>query len=439
MLGLAIWVGVWMACILCWGARAIPRGPSPRGPSVGIAVKSSDYKPPGYCGDCHYKLWQQWTGTMHSFAATDPVYVSLYVLADQQTGGKAEEFCAASLCHAPVGRLAGEIPPVDGSRLSPIALNGVFCDFCHTVKSAKGVGNGKYAVDPGPVKRGPYADAVSPAHQTAYSPLHRSARFCGMCHNVTHPKYGTKLETTYDEWAAGPYASGKGAPKRVCQDCHMAPQAPKKYGPQRGKAALAGPTRPNIYSHDIVGANVFIPRRLGDTSTVARAKALLKSAARLSVALGAPAGGAVPVSVRVTNVGAGHYLPTGVTELRQMWVELSVRDRDGVVRYTNGALDTFNEVPKDARVFHMTVADEKGEPTEYVWFARKVLSDDRIAPKGSKTVRFRVPLAGGRRPARVTARLLYRSMPQHIADIAFGKGKERVPYVEMARANAIVR
>jgi hypothetical protein len=431
-----MWVGLWVFALLCWGsggARLIPRpGPEPTSTAV---ISSADYRAPEVCADCHTTLFQQWGGTMHSFAATDPVYVGLYVLADQQTKGQAEQMCAASLCHSPVGHLAGEIPPVDGSGLSPVSARGVFCDFCHTVSRAKAVGNGAYVADPGVIKRGPYADAASPAHATAYSRLHTSSEFCALCHEVKHPKYGTPLETTYSEWKRSPYNSRDPRLRRTCQDCHMGPRAPASHGPKPGRAALGGPVRPNIYSHDMAGANVLIGQRLGDTSTARRATAFLKAAARLEVSAGTPRAGRIPVTVKVTNVGAGHSLPTGVTEMRQMWVKIDVLDARGRVISEHGALGDDGEVPDGIRVFHTVFGDQQGKPTDYIWFATKVISDDRIPPKGSRTVRYAVPSGSGR-PARVVARLMYRSMPQYLADMTLGTGKVVVPVIEMARASA---
>lgn len=439
LLAVIIWVGVWAFALLCWGARGAQVIPRPSADATSTAtITSADYRAPEVCADCHTTLFRQWGGTMHSFAATDPVYVALYMLADEQTKGQAEQMCAGSLCHSPVGHLAGEIPPVDGSKLSAVSARGVFCDFCHTVARAKAVGNGAYEVDPGIVKRGPYADAVSPAHATAYSKLHTSSEFCGICHEVKHPKYGTPLETTYSEWKRSPYNTRDPRTRRTCQDCHMGPGAPASLGPKPGRAALAGPSRPNIYSHDMAGANVLVGRLLGDTSTVGRATAFLKSAAALEVSAGTPRAGRVAVTVKVTNVGAGHSLPTGVTEMRQMWVQVDVLDARGKVISKHGALDDDGEVPDGIRVFHTVFGDQQGKPTDYIWFATKVISDDRIPPKGSKTVRYSVRTGAGR-PARVVARLMYRPMQQYLADMALGTGKVVVPVVEMARATAVVR
>ena len=35
------------------------------------------------------------------------------------------------------------------------------------------------------------------------------------------------------------------------------------------------------------------------------------------------------IEVAVTNVGAGHSIPTSITELRQVWIDLSVTDKTG--------------------------------------------------------------------------------------------------------------
>jgi hypothetical protein len=184
-------------------------------------VKPDQYEPPEYCKPCHQALFDQWHGTMHSHASEEPFYGHMFTLASKETNGLTDTFC--SRCHTPVGLLAGEIPPADHSKLSPISRNGVFCDFCHTIKGQEGTGNARYIVDPGPVKRGPFGDSNPLVHKAEFSKLHTEPEFCGTCHDVSHPVNNLPLETTYTEWKAGPYNTGDPATRTICQDCHMTP------------------------------------------------------------------------------------------------------------------------------------------------------------------------------------------------------------------------
>lgn len=388
-------------------------------------VTAEDYTAVEICSGCHWTIFTQWSGSMHSLANSDSFYAAMYDWADKDTNGKAEEFCGASMCHAPVGFLAGE-DPFPHDELSPIAQQGVFCDFCHTIAMNRGVGDASYVASPGPVKRGPYRNAYSPAHQTAYSPLHTRSEFCGMCHNVSHPINGLKLETTYDEWARSKYNSRDPARRVRCQDCHMKPF--------RGRAASIGPRRAKVSSHYFIGGTSFISTALGHKRREPLVSARLKSAARVSFASSRRAGNTIQLAVRVTNVGAGHSIPTGVTEVRQVWLQVKGVADDGEEVFTSGAIDERGALDPKAHLFHTVLADGTGRPATKIWRAEKVLSDHRI-PAGKSVIeryRFSVPPGTGR--VTVTVTLMYRSAPQELVDQLTGKGKFKITPVEMARA-----
>ncbi|RJQ50745.1 MAG: hypothetical protein C4521_13385 [Actinobacteria bacterium] len=345
-----------------------------------VEITTESFASPEVCGGCHWDLFTQWSDSLHSAANEDPLYVAVYELAQQDTGGKAETFCDASRCHSPSGFLAGE-DPFPHSRMSEIARQGVFCDFCHTVSGGRSpVGDASYVSTPGRIKRGPYRDAESPSHQTAYSPLHTSSKFCGACHNVSSPITGLKLEATYDEWEKSSYNRRNPATNTECQDCHMRPYA--------GRAATIGPKRAQVFSHYFAGATTF------DAVSSARkrkmATARLKSAARLSLVRAEREGGRVNLSVRVANVGAGHYLPTGITELREMWLEVVVLD------------------------------------------------DHRVPPRGSVIERYSFDAPSSAGPLRLTVRLLYRSASQELVDTLLGDGRLDIPVVEMTRLTSVI-
>src|SRR5665811_32408 len=113
-----------------------------------------------------------------------------------------------------------------------------------------------------------------------------------------------------------------------CQDCHMTP-GPGPSAPASGVAATSGPEREVVYEMSFKGPNgVF-----GDP---AAAEELLRSAAELELVIegagadGVDPGDAMRALVKVKNVGAGHYLPTGLTDTRRMWLEVSAVANTGV-------------------------------------------------------------------------------------------------------------
>lgn len=389
-----------------------------------VPVTDTSFTNTEICSGCHWDAFAQWSQSMHSHANTDAFYRAVYKRADIDTGGRAERFCGASRCHSPAAFLAGEDP---FGTIDDVAKTGVFCDFCHTISSRRGIGDASYVSSPGRVKRGPYRRSQSPYHLTAYSPQQTRSEFCGICHNVTNPVTGLKLETTYEEWAQSRYNRHDPAKNTECQGCHMKPYA--------GRASDIGPRRPEMFAHTFVGARSFAG---GGPEFDYRERAViarLRSAARLRIVSVNRTGNRVLLAVRVTNVGAGHSLPTGVTDVRQMWLRLTVRSASGEV-YSSGALDTDGMLDQNAHVFGTVLGDANGRPVDKAWRAAKLLRDTRVPAGGSTLERYACDVSADAGPLAVTAELMYRSAPQQVVDAALGKGKMTVPMTKMARATA---
>jgi cytochrome c554/c'-like protein len=385
------------------------------------------FDPPEVCGGCHSDIFQQWNGSMHSNAWKDPIYRAVLNLASKGTEGQVDKLCMG--CHTPIGLTTGEANPA-GKGMSEIADKGVQCDFCHNVSGARGVGDAPFILTPKkygrPLKFGPFKDALSPYHDTTRSDLHTKSAFCGMCHNVTHPFNGLPIERTYDEWKDSPYmAAGIG-----CQECHMKP-AP-------GKATPFSKERERIYRHWFVGANALVPPLLGDSVHAQQAVENLKASATIKlVRAPAPvqAGELATVTVRVTNVGAGHKLPTGFPEGREMWVDFKVTDAKGKEVYRLGEVKEGRTEP-GTKSFKATMADEADNIVDLeVWKATHVVSDTRLLPKGSADLvySFRVP-PRTEGPLTVTADLNYWSFPQHLVNRLLGASAPQVPIIKMASA-----
>ncbi|MHB1017956.1 MAG: multiheme c-type cytochrome [Coriobacteriia bacterium] len=381
-------------------------------PSVASALPSmpsSLFQSSAGCG-CHAAFVDQWSASMHSKALSDPIYLYELKLGEEATGGALGPFCNA--CHSPIAVMAGELTSLDQSRVNPAGAEGVTCDFCHQVSGTDGdvVGDTSTAVTGDGVKLGPVADPQQgTAHEAAYSEFHKTAEFCGNCHDVNHPGNGIPLEATYTEWKNGPY-SAEGI---VCQDCHMTPGA-GVIKPREGKSAAGGPTRDHVYMMTFAGANVG----LGDA---VRAEERLQSAARLDLDLPEIAeGGNVAVTTTITNVGAGHYLPTGLTDVRQMWLEVTATDSEGT------------ELLRERRDFGTVLKDAAGKYPVYLWDAVGFQSDDRIPPRESTSNEYSFPMAEG--AVTVKAALYYRSCSEKIAE---GAGVE-IPTTTMAEVTKTV-
>lgn len=404
-------------------------------------IDSSNFREASYCGKCHRELFEQWKGSPHNNAQNDPIYQKLYLLADKETGGKAEELCAASVCHTPIGNLAAEIPPIDGSKLSSIANQGIQCDFCHTISDSVKVGNGSYKVEAGKVKRGPFKDSESPAHDTAYSSLHTQARFCGMCHNVNHPVNGLPLQATFTEWAESPYNTGDADTSTPCQGCHMTP-GPGETSSNPGKASSIGPERALIFTHDVTGANVALSQLMGSPHHARLAEERLKAAARIGIS--APPlvnkSQPLPVEVTVKNVGAGHMLPTGLTEMQQMWLEVVASDANGNYVFSSGFVDNDGRIDPGCVMYNTVFADSKGKRTTHIWFAEKLLSDNRISPGQMKLEKYNIKVPNNvAGPITVEVRLRYRSAPQELVDELLRPDSFKLPITDMAKTSTVVQ
>jgi hypothetical protein len=370
---------------------------------------------------------------MHAHAFTDPFYRAELKLASEDTGGALDEFCVR--CHAPVAVLSAEIPPVDGSQAGDVSLQGVGCDFCHTVSGSDGVGNGSFVSSPGNVKYGPFDDSKSAYHDCEYLELCTQAEYCGMCHQIYHPDNGLVLDDTYTSWKASPYAeSGV-----TCQDCHMTPGI-TGFKANPGRSGSGAPKRDHISIHYFSGANVFMSDILGEEENSDRAEQRLRKAATLNVTLPetAEAGETVNLKVGITNSGAGHKLPTGLIEAREMWLQIMVSDSAGQILLDSGTPDADGD-PGDAVVYRTVFADPDGEPTLKLWEASSVISDNRIAPKETALENFSFVLPeNAADPILVDVKLLYRSASQSMIDEVFGDGVYAVPVVEMvSRREAI--
>lgn len=357
---------------------------------------------------CHNDRINEWGKSMHSQAIEDPLFRYKRAQADKATGGALSPFCDA--CHAPIAVMGGQAANI--SKASEQAKESVTCDFCHQVTGTKKPpGNSSYIVTPDRTKRAQIKDPVAYVHKAEYSKHHESAEFCGMCHDVNHPGNGMHLEATYSEWKASGWAK-QGV---TCQDCHMTP-GPGVTRPNPGRAAVASPERPHIYTMTFAGGNVA----LGDA---ARAEANLKAAAELQ--LEAPevvsAGTKAKAKATITNVGAGHHLPTGLTEVRQMWLEVKAVDAAG------------KELLSKRRMFGTELKDAEGNHPVELWDAVGIYSDVRI-PAGKSDVtdyEFDMPAAG---PVNVTAALYYRSVSEEMAK----KAKVQVPTTTMASTETVV-
>jgi hypothetical protein len=406
--------------------------------------KLSQFVSADTCGGCHSEIYKQWKGSMHQQAHHDPVYnsVAKYYLKGLTKKGEIDESESCVKCHTPIGVTTGFPTKTsdDLTKTADIAKNGIQCDYCHSSVSAHKMYNNGLIKKPGQgdenpgIKYGPFKDSKSDYHKTAYSEFHTSSEICGTCHNVRHVFYGTWLETTYEEWKKSPYNSMIAKNRVTCQGCHMyqRPGHPATGSTKRdanpGTASDGSKKRPHIFTHYFVGANSAIPEINKDETKKKMAIARLQNAAELSISTSNISKGIVNITVK--NTGAGHKLPTGLTDTRQMWLQILIKDVKEKVLHRSGFLDRKGNIEKNTIIYNTVFGDAAGKPIQNISKAVKIIKDYRIEP--GKSVTESIKLTS--KPVRkyfVSVKLLYRSAPQHIINIAMGAKRITLPIVEM--------
>jgi hypothetical protein len=391
---------------------------------------------PGVCAGCHPKQFEEWTGSVHALAFQDPVYQGELNRGFKAVGHDVTRQCEG--CHSPAGMATGEIKGPGLKGLGPMALAGVSCDICHSVSAVTHwqtpthePENGSFVLTPGVdtqqsvklVKRGPFKPSEGCGggfHECAESPLHLRAELCASCHQVYHYDNHFPLEATYLEWKHSPYAQ-KGV---LCQDCHMVDietfikTADTFQKPERSQ-----------YRHYFSGANYLLyylteaaARKAGDEKLAANLKqkydmavARLKAAAELELFPVYRYGVLAEVRVRVKNLRAGHNLPTSLTNVREMWLEVRARDEAGNMLASSGGLESPGVLAPDTRVFN---SEGMGADFHFAvdpWSVTAFSRHDTIPPRGYKDVY--VGVGPVKKPGNVTveARLRYRQADQKVA------------------------
>jgi Cytochrome c554 and c-prime len=429
-------IGVLTAVARADEASAVDRSRYPYYPTLLRDTPSKGgFMPPEVCGACHPDKYQEWRGSMHALAFQDPVYQGELNKAVRAIGHENARNCEG--CHSPAGVISGEIKGAGLEGLGAVARAGISCDICHSVSEVTHLQTPTHAPEnasmilfperdtpngPVRVKRGPFppeAGCGAGFHECRQSPLHLTAELCASCHQSTHFEAHSPLGSTYQEWKGGPYAQ-QGV---QCQDCHMVDIDTFR----RVADTLTRPRR-DEYRHYFNGAN-FLQYSLGETAArragdeklaesfhhqYEMAVERLRSCADLDLVPVYRQGVLAEVKARVRNTRAGHSLPTHLTNIRQMWLEVTVTDETGKTLLRTGGIDADGMLEPDTRVFGSEGQDENFRPAVDPWAVRSLSRVDTIPPRGFRDAYFGMPaLPGGR--VTVAARLRYRQVSPELA------------------------
>jgi len=404
---------------------------------------AGDYAYMGWqrCEKCHPDQAKHWRHSLHALAHFEPVYDVYFVKASLDSGQELETYCAA--CHTPIGIHQGEIPfaaaPRKGgdTKVSPVATEGLTCDFCHTITGFTKLENSGYATAPSMTKHGPLDVRKAAFHKSQQNPLFASSDLCGTCHNVNHPVNGIVLEATYTEWKNSPYA----AEGVSCQDCHMT-EGLTGAAVHPGKAATTGPDRPHVSRHYFVGPNVIFGGEEGAAPLRDLSLELLERAGKIEIGPARGTDDGVELDILVTNTGAGHYLPTGITEIREMWIDLAVFDATGTRVFASGALDAAGGLAEGAVLYHTWVKDAAGAITTQFWNTVEKVRDHRVPPRETVTETYRLPVKAKAVawPLKVEASLRYRSAsPAGLAEVGAPADLVEIPVLTISSATGVIK
>ena len=291
---------------IVFGGPIQPQGAPP--PSLAPAQASLHAR---QCGRCHAKQAREWQDSIHAQA------MSPGVTAQIDHGFAPAEVTSCQRCHAP---LAEQLMPAARDPNTPAApfdadlrAEGVTCAGCHLRAW---------------VRHGPARLAASllpaPAYPLVTLAIYERADMCLACHQLP-PRFavaGRPLLNTYKEWLESPYMA-RGI---ECQHCHM-------------------PNR----EHTFLGVH--------DPDTVRQSFTVAARAHR--------ADHGVTVVATMTNIGAGHFLPT--TSTPSLWLIAELVDNAGT------AIAGARSEQRIGRDVYYDTA----------WHER---SDTRIAPGGTITM-----------------------------------------------------
>lgn len=311
-------------------AASLAYGCSTTKPSA-TTLSREELMDPSTCGKCHEDHFRDWSGSMHAYAAEDPIFLAMNKKLQRQTGGALGNFCIR--CHAPMAVRDGKSN--DGLNLAdlPAPYRGVTCFFCHTTASVGELHNNGLIPGDATTMRGPFDDAVkNDAHQSTKSVLHDgreldSPTMCGSCHDIDLPD-GVHVERTFAEWKQSLFATETG---QTCGSCHMQPSAGL-----RPIANTPGVFARSYHSHAFAGVDRALTSFPNKDDQKAGIQELLDASIQASLCV-STRDTSSQARVVLDNVFAGHTFPSGSSADRRVWVEL-VAMKAGQMVYESGVV-----------------------------------------------------------------------------------------------------
>jgi hypothetical protein len=342
-----------------------------------------------YCSHCHVTINEGWYGSVHQTSASNQKLWNLYEGTTQHdenncNGNFVEGKCyitegvlptlnncsngdcesdnientgQCSNCHAP--GINGPQVDKDLRMATDIAYDyGVHCDVCHKISEVDidhetpGVGGKLQLLRPEytgmlfdgsrDLHFGPYSDVLNSRMNSSYRAFYRKPTICSGCHEYQQkiptenydpekwPEKHMPAHSTYSELTSSDFGDGM-----TCQSCHMPPAAHVGNSVDLGNIldlvpdAVSGWYRPAGQ----VRQHTFIGPRTENTPLLKLAASLEHQVVREE--------DEIHIDVTVTNIGAGHAIPTGVP-LRSMILHVEMHCGDEKIQPKSG--DIIDEI-----------------------------------------------------------------------------------------------
>jgi hypothetical protein len=425
---------------------------------------------PAQCAQCHNTIARYWDQSKMAHATSNPKVINMYdgTSASSKLAGPGYQIdnpgeagnCA--ICHAPSAAVTtGASRDLNSIlRTRSVEWDGVSCDYCHKV--TKVIREEKSPSKMKPILRrqqsprsgsilvfGPYDDVVNGYMSASYSSVYGESVFCATCHDQFETLPGdtewkrtevysdedwqafgltgddqVPIQTTYREWKRWQSSLDPGDPDRGknCQSCHMSwrkdmlpydefivdGQARAALGVRRDPATI------NPHQFD------------GTTPTQ------LENSLALEIE-GDVQDSSLKIKIHVTNVSAGHRVPTGET-MRSVMLVVNGTDSKGIpLALENGETlpdwaglgspEEGNYGGLPGAMFARVLRGQDNQLNVPFWQAMAVDSDTRIKPKTTIVKEFEFSLRDPDDEPSVEARLVFRPAVKSLADV---KGWENI-------------
>ncbi len=411
---------------------------------------SKDWSNSTKCKACHEEIFNQWANSNHkNLVDSNPYYMVLETLAGEVEGQEFRKWCMS--CHNPSSLTTGESKT--GHSMSGNFLNntifeknantlvkdfqkhgndqleeGVSCITCHRIMQTKEEGNASYSINLRSQKKYPFEEsdtgianflghkfinANPKEHKKAYSKdLYKKSSYCASCHDETSPFTNKKIVNTYGEWKKSPYNNLSDKTKhKTCIDCHMTNLSDNKFSPLKDRSTKGGKIKDDVKVHYFTGANHFLSG-LKSKKHEEQSIQLLKTSATLDVAIKNN-----KIYVGVTNIGAGHHLPTGVADFRELWLDITLKDAKNRTIFSSGKLKKDGNLALDARPFMKVFADKNGKEVGLLfWRYETLLKDTRIPAKQRRVEVYNIKEKLNY-PLEISVKLNFRIYPQWVTSL----------------------